>query len=95
MNYKTRKMDRVPIWMLAVLGTALSITGWYRRRRLGEPRPRQPNSISVPNNTAVALQNGINEYLTKHVLPPCDDSVHPEAVERAGVCDFFRSAVAG
>jgi CHASE1-domain containing sensor protein len=53
---------RAPIWMFAVLGTALSITGWFIVSGL-EDRTSAAEFNLRANNMAVVLQNGINEYL--------------------------------
>lgn len=53
---------RAPIWMLAVLGTALSIAGWFIVSGLEDQTSAAEFNLRA-NNTAVVLQNGINEYL--------------------------------
>jgi len=53
---------RAPIWMIAVLGTALSITGWFIVSGL-EDRTSAAEFNLRENNMAVVLQNGINGYL--------------------------------
>jgi diguanylate cyclase (GGDEF)-like protein len=53
---------RAPIWMIAVLGTALSITGWFIISGL-EDRTSAAEFNLRANNMAVVLQNGINGYL--------------------------------
>jgi diguanylate cyclase (GGDEF)-like protein len=53
---------RAPIWMIAVLGTALSITGWFIVSGL-EDRTSAAEFNLRANNMAVVLQNGINGYL--------------------------------
>ena len=53
---------RAPIWMIAVLGTALSITGWFIVSGL-EDRTSAAEFNLRANNMAVVLQNGVNEYL--------------------------------
>jgi diguanylate cyclase (GGDEF)-like protein len=53
---------RIPIWIFAVLGTALSITGWFIVSGL-EDRTSAAEFNLRANNMAVVLQNGINEYL--------------------------------
>ena len=53
---------RAPIWMIAVLGTALSITGWFIVSGL-EDRASAAEFNLRANNMAVVLQNGVNEYL--------------------------------
>jgi CHASE1-domain containing sensor protein len=53
-----------PILMIAVLGTALSITGWYIVSGL-EDRASAAEFNLRASNMAAALQNGVNEYLSK------------------------------
>ncbi|MEA2952848.1 MAG: hypothetical protein QOJ96_2368, partial [Alphaproteobacteria bacterium] len=53
---------RAPIWIIAVLGTALSITGWFIVSAL-EDRTSAAEFNLRANNMAVVLQNGVNEYL--------------------------------
>jgi diguanylate cyclase (GGDEF)-like protein len=53
---------RAPIWMIAVLGTALSITGWFIVSGL-EDRTSAAEFNLRANNMAVVLQNGVNQYL--------------------------------
>ncbi len=53
---------RAPIWMIAVLGTALSVTGWFIVSGL-EDRTSAAEFNLRANNMAVALQNGVNQYL--------------------------------
>ncbi len=53
---------RAPIWMIAVLGTALSVTGWFIVSGL-ENRTSAAEFNLRSNNMAVALQNGVNQYL--------------------------------
>ena len=53
---------RGPIWTLAVLGTALSITGWFIVSSLEDQTSTAEFNLRA-NNTAVVLQNGINGYL--------------------------------
>jgi diguanylate cyclase (GGDEF)-like protein len=55
---------RALIWMLAVLGTALSIAAWSIVSGL-EDRTSGAEFNLRANNMAVVLQNGINEYLAK------------------------------
>ena len=55
---------RAPIWMIAVLGTALSITGWFIVSGL-EDRTSAAEFNLRANNMAVVLQNGINGYLER------------------------------
>jgi diguanylate cyclase (GGDEF)-like protein len=54
---------RAPIWMIAVLGTAFSVTGWFIVSGL-EHRTSAAEFNLRANNMAVALQNGVNQYLT-------------------------------
>ncbi|MEA2944114.1 MAG: hypothetical protein QOD09_4643, partial [Bradyrhizobium sp.] len=54
--------NRAPIWIIAVLGTALSITGWFIVSGL-EDRTSAAEFDLRANNMAVVLQNGVNEYL--------------------------------
>lgn len=53
---------RAPIWIIAVLGTALSITGWFIISGL-EDRTSTAEFNLRANNIAVILQNGVNECL--------------------------------
>ena len=53
---------RAPIWMIAVLGTALSVAGWFLVSGL-EDRTSAAEFNLRANNMAVALQNGVNQYL--------------------------------
>ena len=53
---------RGPIWTLAVLGTALSIAGWFIVSDLEDQTSAAEFNLRA-NNTAVVLQNGINGYL--------------------------------
>lgn len=64
MNCMTRHgiRHRVPIWMFAVLGSALSITGWFIVSGLEDRTSAAEFNLRV-NNMAVVLQNGINQYL--------------------------------
>jgi diguanylate cyclase (GGDEF)-like protein len=66
MSHKTRRnvRHRAPILMIAVLGTALSITGWYIVSGL-EDRTSVAEFNLRASNVAAALQNGVNEYFTK------------------------------
>jgi len=54
---------RAPIFVVAVLGTAFSITGWFIVSGL-EDRTAAAEFNLRANNIAAALQNGINEYFT-------------------------------
>lgn len=53
---------RAPIWMLAVLGTALSITGWFIVSGLEDETSAAEFNLRA-NNMTVVLQSGINGYL--------------------------------
>jgi diguanylate cyclase (GGDEF)-like protein len=53
---------RASIWMIAVLGTALSVAGWFIVSGL-EDRTSAAEFNLRANNMAVALQNGVNQYL--------------------------------
>lgn len=53
---------RAPIWMIAVLGTALSVAGWFIVSGLEDRTSAAEFNLRV-NNMAVALQNGVNQYL--------------------------------
>ena len=66
MNHKARHniRHRAPILMIAVLGTALSITGWYIVSGL-EDRTSVAEFNLRASNVAAALQNGVNQYFTK------------------------------
>ncbi|SHN65819.1 bifunctional diguanylate cyclase/phosphodiesterase [Bradyrhizobium erythrophlei] len=66
MSHKTRHnvRHRAPILMIAVLGTALSIAGWYIVSGL-EDRTSAAEFNLRASNVAAALQNGVNEYFTK------------------------------
>src|SRR3984885_243514 len=55
---------RAPILMIAVLGTALSITGWYIVSGLEDRTSRAEFNLGA-SNVAAALQNGVNQYFTK------------------------------
>ncbi len=55
---------RASILMMAALGTALSITGWYFISGL-EDRASAAEFNLRASNIAAALQNGVNEYFTK------------------------------
>ncbi|MBR1157126.1 bifunctional diguanylate cyclase/phosphodiesterase [Bradyrhizobium sp. JYMT SZCCT0428] len=66
MSYKTPHdvRHRAPILMIAILGTALSIAGWYIVSGL-EDRTSAAEFNLRAGNMAAALQNGIDEYFTK------------------------------
>src|ERR1700724_2925144 len=66
MSYATlhNVRHRAPILMIAVLGTALSITSWYIVSGL-EDRTSAAEFNLRASNMAAALQNGVNEYFTK------------------------------
>ena len=66
MSHKTphNVRHRAPILMIAVLGTALSITSWYIVSGL-EDRTSAAEFNLRASNMAAALQNGVNQYFTK------------------------------
>src|ERR1700721_932875 len=66
MRHKARHnvRHRAPILMIAVLGTALSITGWYIVSGL-EDRTSVAEFNLRASNVAASLQSGVNEYFTK------------------------------
>src|SRR5512140_2996938 len=66
MSHKTPHdvRHRAPILMIAILGTALSIAGWYIVSGL-EDRTSAAEFNLRASNMAAALQNGIDEYFTK------------------------------
>ena|SRR5664280_2317741 len=66
MTHNTRHnvRHRASILMIAILGTALSIAGWYIVSGL-EDRSSAAEFNLRASNMAAALQNGINECFTK------------------------------
>src|ERR1700760_1305601 len=66
MSQKTQHdvRHRAPVLLIAILGTTLSIAGWYIVSGL-EDRTSAAEFNLRASNVAAALQNGVNEYFTK------------------------------
>lgn len=79
-----------PIWMIAVLGTALSITGWFIVSSL-EDRTSAAEFNLRANNMAAALQNGVKEYFTKMFALRALFESTPDAVSEQEFLTFSNS----